>query len=68
MVTQFVQVQFPATYKAWTYLWEGEEPLKIGDNVEVPGNSFHPQPQVAKVVALTSDYVGRIVNITKKIP
>jgi hypothetical protein len=36
-MTQYVRVEV-SEGRAYTYRWEGEEPLKAGDRVALPGN------------------------------
>lgn len=51
--------------RAYTYAWEGPEPLVVGDVVLCPGNSVHEYPFEAKVLRLLDgpDYDGEITKI-----
>lgn len=57
---QLVQVELGTV--AYTYAWDGDGELQIGDLVTVPGAWFlpHSGPQEATVCGLGSDYVGDI--------
>lgn len=66
-VQQVVEVETASKVKTLAYLWEGENPLALGDWVRVPPNWYKNNPQVLKVVRLTSDYVGPLAIIMEKI-
>lgn len=56
---------------AYTYGWDGEEPLSPGDEVTVPGNVVNPEPSVRKVLRELEkpDYdPAKIKNILAKTP
>lgn len=56
---------------AYTYGWDGEEPLAPGDEVTVPGNVVNPEPSVRRVIRKLDkpDYdPAKIKNILAKTP
>lgn len=64
-----VQVKFPGGSRWYTYLYDPErDPLRVGDRVEVPANSFAVKPDWAEVVCLGSDYLGACRMIVRRVP
>lgn len=56
---------------AYTYGWDGEEPLSPGDEVTVPGNVVNPEPSIRKVLRELAepDYdPAKIKNILANTP
>lgn len=49
---QYVQVKFPETDRWYSYQWDGERPMEIGDKVVVPPTYLSEYPSFARVVAL----------------
>lgn len=48
------------------YAWTGEVPLKVGDWVEVPGNSFNPYNRRVQVTGLGSTYDGHHQQVVER--
>lgn len=56
---------------AYTYGWDGDEPLSPGDEVTIPGNVVNPEPTVRTVIRELAepDYDrAKIKNILAKTP
>lgn len=54
--------------KGLAYTYEADPPIAVGDIVLVPASFVTPEPQVATVVALHSDYdkpVKRILHVVE---
>lgn len=69
---QLVQVQFESGGNLFTYAWDGDVKLQVGDVVETPPPWWIPsddpvcgEPGVATVQILGSDYKG-VVTLLKK--
>lgn len=52
---------------AYTYAWNGPEPLRVGDEVWRPPNWIFPMRTRATVTGLGSTYRGEIAEITQKV-
>ena len=62
---QVVQVSFrPGT--AYTYRWDGDVPLAVGESVAVPPPGLSIQ-LIGQVVKIGSDYAGPLVAVTERI-
>lgn len=58
----FIGVCFKGNKKVYTYI--APSTVKIGSAVRVPGNSYYPNPQIARVVTLSPRvYPGPIVRV-----
>jgi len=67
---QVVQVSFrPGT--AYTYRWDGDVPLAVGESVAVPAAGTPPSglsiQLIGQVVKIGSDYAGPLVAVTERI-
>lgn len=70
---QLVQVQFEPGGNLFTYAWDGDVKLQVGDVVETPPPWWIPsddpacgEPGVATVHILGSDYKGVVTLLTKR--
>jgi hypothetical protein len=70
---QLVQVQFTPGGRNYTYAWDGDEKLQVGDVVETPTNwrctCADPEcgkPKMAMVCALGSEYRGIVTLLTRR--
>lgn len=70
---QLVQVQFESGGNLFTYAWDGDVKLQVGDVVETPPPWWIPsddpacgEPGVATVQIIGSDYKGVVTLLTKK--
>lgn len=61
---QFVEVSLEG--KPFTYLWEGEFDLKVGDWVMVPPTPKNESEAVVQVIATETDWEGPVRNILRK--
>jgi hypothetical protein len=69
-MNQAVQVKFLDTDQAYSYTWEFEDgkPLKIGERVEVPPNSYNPEGSSGIVVGYGTTYTGKLAKIVRRVP
>lgn len=51
----------------YTYHWTGEEPLKVGDVVRLPGSYFRPETWQGEVTDTRSDYQGETKAVLSKV-
>lgn len=52
--------------KEYSYLWAGN-PLRVGDEVLLPGSEFRPEPWIATVTGLGSTYHGEMKHILRRL-
>ena len=52
--------------KEYSYLWAGD-PLRVGDEVLLPGSEFRPEPWSATVTGLGSAYRGEMKHILRRL-
>jgi hypothetical protein len=67
-MTQYVKVEIDEG-RAYTYGWDGEEPLKPGDQVVLPSNMVRNRTFSGRVLRILaeSDFKGPIKNILSKV-
>lgn len=53
--------------KGYAFVWDGDEPLRVGDLVKVPGGEWSPGGWEGKVTALGSTYFGGLRKIISKV-
>ena len=45
------------------YLWSGQQQLRVGDVVLLPGSTYDPAPRTATITALGSQYRGTMKHV-----
>lgn len=72
MTSQVVQVRLSAGRRPYTYVWDGDTPLAVGERVTVPGppSRFPGLDRgriVGTVVKFGSDYPGPLESIIERV-
>lgn len=70
-IDQVVQVEILGAFRPYTYSWSfdpfTEQPLAVGDKVELPPNQVQEEGSSGTVVRLGSDYNGPMKSIVRVI-
>jgi hypothetical protein len=48
----------------YAYLWDGDQPLRLGDICQLPANWLIPRPTQAAVTGFGTDYDGRLTKVS----
>lgn len=54
------------TAGGFAYVWEGAEPLKVGDKVWLPGPWFSPSDWIGEVESLGTTYTGPLRSVLRR--